>query len=174
MRIKLPQNRFQPQPPIEVNKKQSNIKIQHQPIQQQQTQPKTPEIIPKVRSEPNEIVINEGQKHKALKFREKQLNQEVVSRREKMRQNGDVGSMIEGFEEGENGGNYNDIMNKISMMDIPRQYKMNPDEVVSKFFLCGEFLFENLKHTTKRDNFINSSNLIIFTVGTKCKFKNHQ
>jgi hypothetical protein len=127
MRIKLPQNRFQPQPPIEVNKKQSNVNIQHQPPPQQI---KTPEVIPKARNEPTQIVINEGQKQKALKFREKQLNQEVAARREKMRQNGDAASVIEGFEDVDNGGNYNDIMNKISMMDLPRQYKMNPDEIV--------------------------------------------
>ena len=136
MRIKQQQNRFQPQPPIEVNKKQSNVNVQHQQIQQQQQQqpfPKTPEIIPQVRNEPNPIVVNEGQKQKALKFREKQLNQEVSSRRQKMRQNGEAatGTVIEGFEDVDNGRNYNDIMNKISMMDIPRQYKMNPDEIVS-------------------------------------------
>jgi hypothetical protein len=94
MRIKLPQNRFQPQPPIEVNKKQSNVNIQHQPPPQQI---KTPEVIPKARNEPTQIVINEGQKQKALKFREKQLNQEVAARREKMRQNGDAASVIEGI-----------------------------------------------------------------------------
>lgn len=134
MRIKQPQNRFQPQPPIEVNKKQSNVNVQHQQIQQQQQQqplPKTPEVIPQVRNEPDPIVVNEGQKQKALKFREKQLNQEVSSRRQKMRQNGEAGTVIEGFEDVDNGRNYNDIMNKISMMDIPRQYKMNPDEIVS-------------------------------------------
>lgn len=131
MRIKQQQNRFQPQPPIEVNKKQSNVNVQHQQIQQQQ-QPKTQEIIPKVRNEPNPVIINEGQKKKALKFREKQLNQEVSSRRQKMRQNGDAETVIEGFEDADNGRNYNDIMNKISMMDIPRQYKMNPDEIVSR------------------------------------------
>jgi hypothetical protein len=129
MRIKQPQNRYQPQTPIEVNKKQSNINVQHQKIQQQQPQEKIPEVIPKVRNEPSQIVINEGQKQKALKFREKQLNLEVAARREKMRENG--GPVMEGFEDVENGGNFNEIMNKISMMDIPRQYKMNPDEIVS-------------------------------------------
>lgn len=127
MRIKQPQNRYQP-PPIEVNKKQSNINVQRQQIQQQQ-QVKTPEVIPKSRNEPNQIVVNEGQKQKALKFREKQLNQEVNARREKMREN--VGPVMEGFEDVENGGNFNDIMNKISMMDLPRQYKISPDEIVS-------------------------------------------
>lgn len=126
MRIKQPQNRYQQ--PIEVNKKQSNINVEHQQVIQQQPV-KTPEIIPKVRNEQSQIVINEGQKQKALKFREKQLNQEVTSRREKMRENG--GPVMEGFEDVENGGNFNEIMNKISMMDLPRQYKMNPDEIVS-------------------------------------------
>lgn len=137
MRIKQPQNRYQPQPPIEVNKKQSNINVQHQPVQQQQ-QLKTPEIIPQVRNEP--IVVNEGKKQKALKFRENQLNQEVAARREKMRENGPV---MEGFEEVENGGNFNEIMNKISMMDLPRQYKINPDEMVS-----GELFIEIIPDLT--------------------------
>lgn len=90
---------------------------------------KTLEVIPKVRNEPNQIVINEGQKQKALKFRENQLSQDVAVRREKMRENGEP--IMDGFEEVENAGNFNDIMNKISMMDLPRQYKMNPEEIVS-------------------------------------------
>lgn len=129
MRIKQPQNRYQQ--PIEVNKKQSNINVEHQQIMQQQQpqqQVKTPEILPKIRNEQSQIVVNEGQKQKALKFREKQLNQEVNSRREKMREN--VGPVMEGFEDVENGGNFNEIMSKISMIDLPRQYKMNPDEIV--------------------------------------------
>lgn len=135
MRIKLPQNRFQP-PPIEVNKKQSNINVQHQQIEQKH---KTPEVNPQARNEPSLVVVDEGQKKKALKFRENQLSQDVASRREKMRENGEP--VMEGFEDVENNGNYNELMNKISMMDLPRQYKMNPEEIVRKasltcFRLC--------------------------------------
>lgn len=126
MRIKQPQNRYQPQPPIEVNKKQSNLNVQHQPIELKQ---KTNEIIPDVRKEPHKVIINDGQKQKALKFREKQLSQDVLARRSKMQENGEP--VMEGFEDVENTGNFNDIMNKISMMDLPRQYKMNPEEIVS-------------------------------------------
>lgn len=122
MRIKAPQNRYQPQPqPIEVNKKQSNVNVQHQPMEQKQ---KSTERIPKERIEPSQVVVSESQKQKAMKFREKQLSQDLVARREKMRENGEP--IMEGFEELENGGNYNDIMNKISMMDLPQRYK-NPD-----------------------------------------------
>lgn len=130
MRIKQPQNRYQPQPPIEVNKKQSNLNVQHQPIELKQ---KTNEIIPDVRKEPQKVIINDGQKQKALKFREKQLSQDVLARRSKMRENGEP--VMEGFEDVENAGNFNDIMNKISMMDLPRQYKMNPEEIVSWNFI---------------------------------------
>lgn len=118
MRIKQPQNRLQPQP-IEVNKKQSNVNVQHQLIEQKS---KSSEVIPP-------IPVNEGQKQKALKFREKQLSQDVTSRREKMREN-EPAMEVEGFEDAETGGNYNDIMNKISMMDLPRQFKLNPEEIV--------------------------------------------
>lgn len=126
MRIKQPQNRYQPQPPIEVNKKQSNLNVQHQLKEQQQ---KSIEIVPKVRKEPQQIVINDGQKQKALKYREKQLSQDVLARRSKMRENGEP--VMDGFEDVDNAGNFNDIMNKISMMDLPRQYKLNPEEIVS-------------------------------------------
>lgn len=54
-----------------------------------------------------------------------------------MRENG--GPIMEGFEDVENGGNYNDIMNKISMMDVPRQYKMNTEEMVSERAFCEAF-----------------------------------
>lgn len=126
MRIKLPQNRFQP-PPIEVNKKQSNINVLvPQQIEQKH---KTPEVNTRVRNEPNhEVVVSEGQKKKALKFRENQLSQDVATRREKMRENGEP--IMDGFEDVESNGNYNELMNKISMMDLPRQYKMNPEEIV--------------------------------------------
>lgn len=130
MRIKPAQNRFQPQPPIEVNKKQSNINVEHQPAAPQpQPKPKVPEVIPQTRIEPSQVVIPEGQKQKAMKYREKQLSQDVLSRREKMRDNGRP--VMDGFEDAENPGSYNEIMNKISMMDLPRQFKMNPDEIVS-------------------------------------------
>lgn len=127
MRIKPAQNRFQPQPPIEVNKKQSSINVEHQPAPE--PKPKVPEVVPKTRIEPSQVVIPEGQKQKALKYREKQLNQEVLSRREKMRDNGRP--VMDGFEEAENPGSYNEIMNKISMLDLPRPFKMNPEEIVS-------------------------------------------
>lgn len=126
MRIKQPQNRYQPQPPIEVNKKQSNINVQHKPMEQK---PSSPEVIPKIRQQPSQVIINEGQKKKALKFRENQLSQDVAQRRDKMR---DGGAVMEGFEDPDNTGNFNDIMNKISMMDLPRQYKLNPEEIVSR------------------------------------------
>lgn len=132
MRIKQPQNRYQPPPPIEVNKKQSNINIQRQQIEQVH---KTPEVITQVRNEnPAQVLVSEGQKKKALKFRENQLSQDVAVRREKMRENGEP--IMDGFEDAESGGSYNDIMNKISMMDLPRQYKMNPEEIVS---ICSRF-----------------------------------
>lgn len=118
MRIKQPQNRFQP--PIEVNKKQSNSIVQHQE--------KSPEIVTKLQSDPNLILTNESQKKKALKFRENQLSQDVESRRDKIRGNGEP--VMEGFEDVEAGGNYNEIMNKISMMNLPRQFKLNPGEIV--------------------------------------------
>lgn len=128
MRIKQAQNRYQPQPPIEVNKKQSIVNAQHQSIVQKK---KPVEVIPQPRPEVNPVVVNEveSQKNKALKFREKQLSQDVLARREKMRDNGEP--VMEGFEDIENNGNYNELMNKISMMDLPRQYKLNPDEIVS-------------------------------------------
>lgn len=124
MRIKLPQNRFQP-PPIEVNKKQSDINVQHEQIEQNR---KTPEIIPQAQNEPGLVVVEEGQKKKALKFRENQLSQDLAMRREKMRENGEP--VMEGFEDVESNGNYNELMNKISMMDLPRQYKMKNEEIV--------------------------------------------
>lgn len=128
MRIKPAQNRFQAQPPIEVNKKQSNINVEHQPAPE--PKPKIQEVVPKARPvQPNQVVVPEGQKQKALKYREKQLNQEVLNRRDKMRENGRP--VMDGFEDPETPGTYSDIMNKISMMDLPRQYKMNPEEIVS-------------------------------------------
>lgn len=141
MRIKQPQNRYQPQPPIEVNKKQSNLNVQHQPIELKE---KSNEIIPDVRKEPQKVIINDGQKQKALKFREKQLSQDVLARHSKMRENGEP--VMEGFEDVENAGNFNDIMNKISMMDLPRQYKMNPEEIVS-----GNFI---LQLTTSKNKYV--------------------
>lgn len=129
MRIKQPQNRYQP-PPIEVNKKQSNnINLHHQQ-QMEQKLLKTPEVITQIQNEPTQVLVNEGQKKKALKFRENQLSQDVAVRREKMRENGEP--IMDGFEDVESGGNYNDIMNKLSMMDLPRQYKMNPEEIVRR------------------------------------------
>lgn len=126
MRIKLPQNRFQP-PPIEVNKKQSNGNLQ--PVEQKRL---NPEENSQAQNEPKLVVV-EGQKKKALKFRENQLSQDVAVRREKMRENGEP--VMDGFEDVENTGNYNELMNKISMMDLPRQYKMNPEEIVRHFIL---------------------------------------
>lgn len=131
MRIKLPQNRFQ-QPPIEVNKKQSNINLEHEPME---PKPKPAEPFfkaqPKLQLQPNQVIGNENQKQKALKYREKQLSQDVATRRDKMRGNNEP--VMEGFEDTDNAGNFNDIMNKISMMDLPRQYKMNPDETVRNY-----------------------------------------
>lgn len=129
MRIKPAQNRFQQQPPIEVNKKQSNINVEHQPAPE--PKPKIQEVVPKQRPiQPSQVVIpGEGQKQKALKYREKQLSQDVIARRDKMRDNGRP--VMDGFEDAENPNSYSEIMNKISMMDLPRQFKMNPEEIVS-------------------------------------------
>lgn len=127
MRIKQPQNRYQPQPPIEVNKKQSNMNIVHQQAEPKQ---KAPVNMQNLRKESGQVLVSEGQKQKALKFREKQLSDDVAVRREKMRENGRP--VMEGFEEAEAPASYNEIMNKISMMDLPRQYKMNPEEIVRK------------------------------------------
>ena len=128
MRIKQPQNRYQPQPPIEVNKKQSSVNAQREPAKVNVKPPV--EVIPQEQRSSAPITIaNDGQKRKAIKFREKQLSLDVASRREKMRENGEP--VVEGFEDVENNGNYNELMNKISMMELPRQYKMNPDEIVS-------------------------------------------
>jgi hypothetical protein len=127
MRIKQPQNRYQPQPPIEVNKKQSNANAQREPVKINMKP--AVEVIPQQRIQAPIAVVNDGQKRKAIKFREKQLSQDVASRREKMRENGEP--IVEGFEDVENNGNYNELMNKISMMELPRQYKLNPEEVVS-------------------------------------------
>jgi hypothetical protein len=126
MRIKVPPNRvFQPQPPIEINKKQSNFNEQFVRRQQQEKQTDTT---------PDQVVIPENQKQKALKFREK-LAEDLATRRLQFKDN-----RMTGFEESENNENINDIMNKFSMMEIPRELK---DELVSKNFnnFKSNFLF---------------------------------
>lgn len=117
MRIKVPQNRvFQPQPPIEINKKQSNMNEQFIRLQQKQQQKETD-------MNSDQLVIPESQKKKALKFREKQLAEDLSSRRLKFKDN-----QMANFEESENNENINDLMSKISMMELPRELK---DELVS-------------------------------------------
>lgn len=117
MRIKIPPNRvFQPQPPIEINKKQSNFNEQFMRQQKHQQEKQ-------IETAPNQIVVSEGQKQKALKFREKQLADDLASRRLKFKEN-----RMNGFEDTENNENINDIMSKISMMDIPGELK---NELVS-------------------------------------------
>lgn len=161
MRIILPQNRLQ-SAPIEVNKKQSNFNVQHQ----HSAQPLAPIADnPEVRNIVPIQIVKHGQKQKALKFREKQLSQDVESRREKMKENG--GPVMEGFEEVESGGNYNDIMNKISMMDLPRPYtRVNPEEVVSsnKSLTCLLFITNSLYRW----------NLILMSESMKLSINHHR
>jgi hypothetical protein len=138
MRLKVPQNRYQPQPPIEVNKKQSNMNDQAVRHQQQQQQIKLPpmlknnninniERIPKDDiPEINQVVVNDGQKQKALKFREKQLSDDVAAHRLKLKEKEE--RLLNNFEDpDQNVNNFNDIMNKITMMDLPRE------EIVKKY-----------------------------------------
>ncbi len=75
------------------------------------------------------VVIPESQKQKALKFREKQLAEDLASRRQKFKEN-----QMSNFDESENNENINEIMNKISMMELPRELK---DELVRKIFASG-------------------------------------
>lgn len=141
MRLKTAQNRYQPQPPIEVNKKQSNVNeqtIRHQQ-QEKQAQPqqiRNEERFPKENlGEMTQLVAGDSQKQKAIKFREKQLSQDLAEHRLKLKQKGaNIGT---DFEEGETPNNFNEIMNKISMMELPREYK--EDMLVSHvrfFFFC--------------------------------------
>ncbi|XP_070496180.1 uncharacterized protein [Chironomus tepperi] len=127
MRLKLAQNRYPQQPPIEVNKKQSNvneqtIKHQQQEKQAQPLQIRNDERLPKEDlGEMTQLVVGENQKQKAIKFREKQLSQDMAEHRLKLKQKGaNVGT---DFEDGDTPNNFNDIMNKISMMELPREYK---------------------------------------------------
>jgi len=125
MRLKLAQNRYQQQPPIEVNKKQSNVNeqtIRHQQQEKQPQQIRNEERLPKEDlSEMTQIVAGESQKQKAIKFREKQLSQDLAEHRLKLKQKGaNVGN---DFEDGDTPNNFNEIMNKISMMEMPREYK---------------------------------------------------
>lgn len=124
MRIKLPQNRYQQQPPIEVNKKQSNANeqsIKHQEEEQQQ-QLKQIDVPKEVgMGEMAQIVSGQSEKQKAIKLREKQLSQDLAAHRLKLKQKGS--SIANEFDDGENPSNFNDIMNKISMMNLPREYK---------------------------------------------------
>lgn len=132
MRIKVPPNRvFPPQPPIEINKKQSNFNEQIVRHQQQEQEKETD-------TTPDQVVIPESQKQKALKFREKQLADDLATRRLKFKQN-----RMPGFEDTDNNENINDIMNKISMMEIPRQLK---DELVSLGFIFLNYEISRL-HT---------------------------
>lgn len=124
MRLKVAQqNRFQA-PPIEisVSKKQGNNNEQVMRHQQILKQNQENANVEKVK---NEVIINDSQKQKALKFREKQLAEDLVSRRMKFKQKG--GAMNNNFE-AQNNENFNDIINKISIMELPRGFK---DELVS-------------------------------------------
>ncbi|KAG5682233.1 hypothetical protein PVAND_011598 [Polypedilum vanderplanki] len=129
MRIKVPQNRYQAQPPIEVNKKQSNINeqiIRHQEQQQEQPTPMKLSNNVVMKPELKELVVEDSQKEKALKMREKQMSQNLANHRFKLRQKGE--NSMNNFDDGEN---FNDIMNKISMMDLPREYKVGDEMMLS-------------------------------------------
>lgn len=121
MRLKLAQNRYQQQPPpIEVNKKQSNINeqsIKHQMVEQQ----KQADVPKEEENEMTQIISEESQKQKAIKLREKQLSQGLATHRRKLKQKGS--NIANEFDDGENPSNFNDIMNKISLMELPREYK---------------------------------------------------
>ena len=136
MRLKVPQqNRFQSTPPIEisVSKKQGNNN--EQVMRHQQLLNKNQENS-NVEKTKNEVIVNESQKQKALKFREKQLAEDLVSRRMKFKPKGGPMNNNNNFEEAQNNENFNDLMNKISIMELPRGFK---EELVSKanihFFL---------------------------------------
>jgi hypothetical protein len=124
MKLKLPQNRYQQSPmDISVTKKQSNgneqfLRRQQQNQPKEQPQPNVKEVETSAQEEGPTVVINEGQKQKALKYREKQIAEDLAARRHKFSQNG--------FES-QNQAPFNDIMNKISVMDLPREFK---DELV--------------------------------------------
>lgn len=121
MRIKLPPNRYQ-QPPIEINKKQSNMNEQLLRHQQQQLTAKHEGMLQKENlSNLSPVIVENGQKQKAIKFRENQLNQDLTAHRFKLKQKGV--NVVKGFEDAENSNSFNDIMNKISLMDLPREYK---------------------------------------------------
>lgn len=118
MRLKVSQqNRFQPSPPIEisVSKKQgNNIEqvMRHQQLLKQNQE------VSNVEKGKNEVIINDNQKQKALKYREKQLAEDLVTRRLKFKQKGG-GAMNKNFDEtSQNNENFNDIMNKISIMEL--------------------------------------------------------
>lgn len=130
MRLKVPQNqnRFNipPQPPIEisVSKKQGNN--EDQIMRHQQMKQENLNLVDKVK---NDVIINESQKQKALKFREKQLAEDLVARRLKFKQRKQQQEgATNNFDEPQNSENFNEIMTKISAMELPREFK---DELVS-------------------------------------------
>lgn len=131
MRLKVPQqNRFQSPPPIEisVSKKQGNNN--EQIMRHQQLLNKNQESS-NVEKPKNEIIVNDSQKQKALKFREKQLAEDLVSRRMKFKPKGGAmnNNNNNNFDEVQNNENFNELMNKISIMELPRGFK---EEIVSK------------------------------------------
>lgn len=141
MRLKVPpQNRYNPQqqPPIEISvtKKQGNEEqiIRHEQMKQNQE-----ENISLDKGKKGQVIISESQKQKALKFREKQLADDLIARRMKFKQSKQQkGGVMNNFDEAQNNENFNDIMNKISAMELPRDFK---EELVSKSIIN---LSENL------------------------------
>lgn len=147
MRIKQIQNHYQQQqPPIEVNKKQSNFnqvnsfidsQIANKNQQQEQKPLKSVEnieavkVLNNIRKNP-EINLNLEAEKQSLKFREKTLSQDLESRRDKMRKLSGGGVLSNFAENNENGENFNDIMNKMTMIQMQRPFKMNPEDIVSE------------------------------------------
>ena len=147
MRIKQIQNHFQQQqPPIEVNKKQSNPNQENSFIdnqiakKQEQQQDQKPlksveniesvKVLENLRKTP-EVMDNLDAEKQSLKYREKLLSQDLESRRDKMRKHSGGGVLGNFAENGENGENFNDIMSKMAMIQMQRPFKMNPEDIVS-------------------------------------------
>lgn len=152
MRIKQSQNQYQQQqqqPPIEVNKKQSNSNQENSFIddqiakKQEQQQDQKPlksienieavKVLENIRKSP-EVIGNLEAEKQSLIYREKLLSQDLESRREKMRKHSGVGVLGNFAENNENGENFNDIMSKMAMIQMQRPFKMNPEDIVSRFY----------------------------------------
>lgn len=85
-----------PPPPIEVNKKQSNVNEQRQIMKEEkqklQAEIEKPLLIqdqaqePPQQEPPQPIVVEEGKKDQEMKLREKELDDEILERRNKLKQ----------------------------------------------------------------------------------------